>query len=155
MPPVQFNPDQQRAIDTRKNTIVAAGAGSGKTSVLSERFASLLEKDKLPLDSILCLTFTRKAAAEMYTRIHARLMQSDDATITHRMESFDEARILTLDSFCGIIARSGSRHYGIAPSFTTDEKRLLDIVDRGTGAHHAKQTKPLIRRLIAHLGFDR
>ena len=155
MPSIQFNPDQRCAIDTRKNTIVAAGAGSGKTSVLSERFASLLEKDKLPLDSILCLTFTRKAAAEMYARIHKRLLQSNDPAVIKLMENFDEARILTLDSFCSIIARSASRHYGIAPSFTTDEKRLLDIIDRcALSLIMRNRQHPLMRRLVAHLGFD-
>ncbi|NJO56051.1 MAG: UvrD-helicase domain-containing protein [Rhodospirillales bacterium] len=63
-----FHPNQERAIDTASNAVVSAGAGSGKTAVLVERFARLIELRGLPIDSILALTFTRKAAAEMNQR---------------------------------------------------------------------------------------
>jgi hypothetical protein len=53
-----------------RNAVVSAGAGSGKTTVLSYRFLRLVVEGKAHVDEILTLTFTRKAAAEMHERIH-------------------------------------------------------------------------------------
>ncbi|WP_147635227.1 UvrD-helicase domain-containing protein, partial [Treponema pectinovorum] len=58
-------PEQQRAIESIKNTVVAAGAGSGKTTVLSQRFLNLVKKFNYSVDEILTLTFTKKATVEM------------------------------------------------------------------------------------------
>ena len=55
---------QQKAVGARINTVVAAGAGSGKTTVLSQRFLELVRDHEAEVGSILTLTFTRKAAIE-------------------------------------------------------------------------------------------
>lgn len=61
--------DQQQAIETvEKDVIVLAGAGSGKTLVLAERILHLLERGVSPSE-IMCLTFTRKAAGELISRL--------------------------------------------------------------------------------------
>ena len=65
---------KQRAVCCRTdNTIVAAGAGSGKTQVLATRFAWLVMSCKIKASQILTLTFTKKAAGEMYKRIYDTL----------------------------------------------------------------------------------
>jgi superfamily I DNA/RNA helicase len=76
---VNFNDQQRDAIEIRDHAIVAAGAGSGKTSVLVERYAALISDDGCSVESLLCLTFTRKAAGEMYERIYSRLSGIGDS----------------------------------------------------------------------------
>ena len=66
------NEIQRKASDPTASAWVAASAGSGKTKVLSDRVLNLLLTGAKP-ERILCLTFTRTAAAEMYNRIAARL----------------------------------------------------------------------------------
>ena len=63
---------QREAADPLKSVWVAASAGSGKTSVLTDRVLALLLSGTRP-ERILCLTFTRAAAAEMAQRINRRL----------------------------------------------------------------------------------
>ena len=66
--------DKQRSVCCRTdNTIVAAGAGSGKTQVLATRFAWLVMSHNIRAPQILTLTFTKKAAGEMYERIYQTL----------------------------------------------------------------------------------
>lgn len=151
-----FHPNQERAIDIGTNAVVSAGAGSGKTAVLVERFARLVERRGLPIDSILALTFTRKAAAEMNQRIHARLSASADPRVREKMDQFDTARISTLDSFCASIARGACHRYGVPPDFSVDEDRLRRIADETAVEVLMDQREtPTLRRLVATLGFDR
>ena len=66
--------DRQKKVCCRTgNTVVAAGAGSGKTQVLATRFAWLVMSCNVPASKILTLTFTKKAAGEMYDRIYQTL----------------------------------------------------------------------------------
>ena len=68
-----FTPEQWEAIERRGGALfLDAGAGSGKTSVLVERFARGVLEDGLDPAAILTITFTDKAAAEMRERIRAR-----------------------------------------------------------------------------------
>ncbi|MFW6293757.1 MAG: UvrD-helicase domain-containing protein, partial [Spirochaetota bacterium] len=65
---MQFDTDQRAAIAASTNAVVSAGAGSGKTSVLTRRYLRLVTEERMRVGEILALTFTRKAAAEMYER---------------------------------------------------------------------------------------
>ena len=151
-----FDPDQRAAIDVDLNAVVSAGAGSGKTTVLVERYARLVEKRGIGVDAILALTFTRKAAAEMNARIHARLSDSDDPRAAEQLALFDTARISTLDSFCGSIARGAAHHYGIPPDFAVDEVRLGRAADEiSVELLMDRKEDPVLRRLVATMGFDR
>ena len=70
----KFTQQQQKAILTRgSNVIVSAGAGSGKTAVLTERVFRLIVDEHIPLNRLLVLTFTNAAAHEMKVRIKNRL----------------------------------------------------------------------------------
>ena len=65
-------PEQRKAADPAHSVWVAASAGSGKTQVLVDRVIRLLLEGAAP-DAILCLTFTKAAAAEMQNRLFQRL----------------------------------------------------------------------------------
>ncbi|MBR6914658.1 MAG: UvrD-helicase domain-containing protein, partial [Treponema sp.] len=67
--------NQRRAVEERGNVVVSAGAGSGKTKVLSIRFADLVESGDAKVDRILTLTFMNKAAVEMKSRIFRQLSE--------------------------------------------------------------------------------
>ena len=70
---IRLSDEQLSAVNADHAAIVSAGAGAGKTTVLSLRFTRLVMEHKAHADGILTLTFTRKAAAEMYERIYSLL----------------------------------------------------------------------------------
>lgn len=130
-----LNEDQKKAVKVDTNTVVAAGAGSGKTKVLASRYVYLITEKNYQVENILALTFTDKAAAEMNQRIYTELKkyaasgkddeQNTESSIrTQRakaaLDSFFKAQIMTLDSFCNKIALQGCRAFGISPDFTLD-----------------------------------
>ncbi len=119
--------DQKKVCCRTENTIVAAGAGSGKTQVLASRFAWLVMSEGIEVSKILTLTFTNKAAAEMYQRIYRILKKFRDDEKTpepersrakEALKNFTDARIQTLDSYCAGIVRRAAGIYGIRPDFT-------------------------------------
>ena len=104
----KFTENQQQAIDTNGSDIcVAAGAGSGKTGVLVERFVRLVTESKqafcLPpeqrarVDQILVITFTEKATKEMKTRIVAALTRLN---LVEERRQVETAYISTIHGFC-------------------------------------------------------
>ncbi len=148
---MNFNGQQRAAIGTREHSIVAAGAGAGKTSVLVERYLSLLREDACSVDSILCLTFTRKAAAEMYERIYQKLIRSDDAVLQKAAGEFERARITTIDSFCSSIISQHLGDYGLAPAYRiADEQFSRDLKDFTLGFLAKAARTPLLQRLFSH-----
>lgn len=115
---------QLEAVYCDKNCVVSAGAGSGKTTVLSYRFLRLVLEGKADCDQILTLTFTRKAAREMRERIHRQLLAfNEDPYIAMQLAKFPDATIATLDSFCSTILRCDSTSYGIAGDFAIDDEQ--------------------------------
>ena len=64
----QLNEEQKKAVLQMDNAVVAAGAGSGKTFVLAQRYSHLVLEKGFTVDQILTLTFTNKAAEEMRSR---------------------------------------------------------------------------------------
>ena len=120
---------KQKAVCFRTdNTIVAAGAGSGKTQVLATRFAWLVMSMGIPAPKILTLTFTKKAAGEMYERIYGTLNffannpktpEREKQRARTALEDFSETHIQTLDSYCNSIVKQAANRYGIRPDFTS------------------------------------
>ena len=110
----------------KNNTIIAAGAGSGKTQVLASRFAWLVMSCNIKVEQILALTFTKKAASEIYQRIYQILRTFSNSAFTPAEEKgrakialkdFNKARIQTLDSYCSTIVKQAANKYGVRPDF--------------------------------------
>ncbi|MBR5645320.1 MAG: UvrD-helicase domain-containing protein [Treponema sp.] len=115
---------QINAVKSQINTVVSAGAGSGKTTVLSERFNDLIINRGLKVDQILTLTFTKKATVEMSSRIYNVLKNNaKDAA-----DDFYKSSIKTIDSYCNSIAKTGAHLYGITPDFIQDEDLLKEKI---------------------------
>ena len=122
--------NQYAALTAEGNTVIAAGAGSGKTQVLATRFAWLVLTGQAEAEEILTLTFTNKAASEMYQRIYKTLRdfaeheECDKLTLVHKkraqkaLDSFSEVHIQTLDSYCNSVVKQAANRYGIRPDFT-------------------------------------
>ena len=98
--------EQQRAIDANGNLLVSAGAGSGKTAVLTARIVRLIRGGE-SINSVLCVTFTNAAAAEMKKRIEKSLARAaaeangEEAEKLYRAaRGVSAASISTLHSFC-------------------------------------------------------
>ena len=126
--PRQLDASQLKACISEQNTVVAAGAGSGKTQVLATRFAYLVMSKEIPAERILTLTFTNKAASEMYQRIYQTLsffassektLQKEKLLAQKAIDNFSNVHIQTLDSYSASIVRSSASQYGITPEFVT------------------------------------
>ncbi len=153
----RLNSSQQRAVDIDTNGIITAGAGSGKTTVLALRFLRLVKQKRARVDEILTLTFTRKAAAEMYSRIHKHFTanQSDDI-IREELARFDLAQISTLDSFCSQIVRADCARYGIPEDFRLDKPESDRMIEEAAMEFllKYKEDSSMIR-LLGEYGFKR
>jgi ATP-dependent helicase/nuclease subunit A len=159
----QLTAEQHLAINARHNIVVAAGAGSGKTSVLSQRFAHLVlddapcGKDPLRVDEILTLTFTNKATNEMYERIYKTLStekRNEDpvkaARAERALDDFYKAKIKTIDSFCADVARSGAVFFGIPSDFQSDEEAAVELAGEASLSFVLdKRGNKYLRSLIA------
>jgi ATP-dependent helicase/nuclease subunit A len=120
--------DQAAAVRTAGNTVVSAGAGSGKTRVLASRFAWLVMERNIKAENILTLTFTNKAANEMYDRIYRQLLEhQDNGRARDAVNDFYKAAISTMDSFCSSVARMAAKYYGISPDFTIDNEGVREL----------------------------
>jgi ATP-dependent helicase/nuclease subunit A len=123
-----FTDEQLIAIDRRDGDLLLdAGAGSGKTSVLVERFVRSVLEDGIEVGAILTITFTEKAAAEMRERIRTRLreLEADEAA-----RATESAFISTIHGFCARVLRAHALAAGLDPAFVVldapDADRLAD-----------------------------
>ncbi len=148
---------QQEAVNCSLNAVVSAGAGSGKTTVLSQRFLRLITDEHADVSEILTLTFTRKAASEMYERIYNLLLKNlDNKYAAAAVDSFDKASISTLDSFCARIARDCSPLFGIPSSFITDETAVKKLVlDTSLDFILSNSSNQYLSEFIYMNGFER
>lgn len=119
-----FTEEQKHAIYDGGNLLVSAAAGSGKTSVLTERIARLV-LEGCCVNELLVVTFTKAAAGEMKKRIAARLLEvsetlDDDAEVQRLRTAASEtarANISTLHSFCGTVLRRYFHEADLDPAF--------------------------------------
>ena len=124
-----LNPEQQKAVTTeQESTLILAGAGSGKTRVLTTRIAWLLQKKNVSPLQIIAVTFTNKAAKEMLWRISNLLPVN-----------FRGMWVGTFHSLCNKILRQHYNEAGLPLNF-----QILDSNDQIS----------LIKRIMKDNNFD-
>ena len=121
-----YTTSQRQVIESRgRDMLVSASAGTGKTTVMIERIAQLLEKDA-DISEIVVVTFTNLAAAEMKNRLAVKLSaKRGDKRMIDQLERIDSANICTLHSFCGELLRNYFYVADIDPSYTILDSNLI------------------------------
>ena len=164
-------PWTQNQIDAIESTggsvLVSAAAGSGKTSVLSERVIRMITRaiDPVPADKLLIVTFTRDAAAEMKQRINDELnalLESGDygEELVRQKQRFYNSTVSTIDSFCGSLVREYFHFLGVSNDYRiVDESELalirqkaLDNTFASFYAHGDESFKRLVRAFLYKSG---
>ena len=125
-----WSKQQQRAINTYdKNILVAAAAGSGKTSVLVERVISHILNKKCDINEILVVTFTNAAASEMRERIAQAISERLPIKEKERqLILLNAASISTLHSFCQNIIRQNFHQIDLDPKFRLANPQEIDLL---------------------------
>src|SRR5579872_5438463 len=121
-----LNPQQREAVAyTEGPLLILAGAGSGKTRVITHRIAHLVSRHHVPPSATLAVTFTNKAADEMRARV-AGLLEHENLSSAPNVSTFH--------SFCvRLLRRDGDPLAQIRPGFTRrfsiyDDEDQLSIV---------------------------
>jgi ATP-dependent helicase/nuclease subunit A len=127
--PRTLTPEQELAVGRRTEPLLlTAGAGSGKTSVLVERFVRAVREDGIAPGRILAITFTERAAGELRERVRARLLQLGE---TAAARAIDGAFIGTFHGFCARVLRAHAREAGLAEGH--------EILDQGLAGRLRRQ----------------
>src|SRR5437763_15351087 len=115
---MKMTPEHQASVKARGPVSVSAGARTGKTRVLVERFARAVCDEGVDVDSILVITYTEKAAGELRSRIRAELVERGRPDLARAL---DGAWISTIHGFCHRLLRAHPFAAGVDPRF-----RVLD-----------------------------
>lgn len=157
-----ITPYQKEALNYKKHISLTANAGSGKTFVLSKRFVEIALNEDVPLNSIVAITFTDKAASELYKKIageiNDRLDSADEnmqyAKLLRLRRQLVSAKISTIHSFCSELLREFSPEAGLDSNFTLIdqtvaneiiEKEIFDYITGSLTGIKEKEIKSLIR----------
>jgi len=147
-----LNPPQREAVETLEGPLVIlAGAGSGKTRVVTRRIANLIHHRVKPWE-ILAITFTNKAAAEMRHRVEALLTDELGNTMVNPGQMW----LSTFHSFCARLLRREAEALGFTRDFTIYDEEdasgiIKDIVKR-MGLSEDKRYSPRnVRQLISNV----
>src|SRR5436190_23680040 len=129
-----LNPQQREAVaQTEGPLLILAGAGSGKTRVITHRIAHIITTKRVPPSSVLAVTFTNKASNEMRERVNGLL-----ADVSLDSSPF----VSTFHSFCvRLLRRDGDPLARIRPGFTRrftiyddeDQLQIIKAAYRGLG----------------------
>jgi ATP-dependent helicase/nuclease subunit A len=110
----RVNEQQFAAVEATGEVFVSAGAGTGKTAVLVERFTRAVVDRGLDVDSILVITYTRRAAGELRTRIRHALGERERPDLAREL---DGAWISTIHGFCLRLLKAYPFAAGLDPRF--------------------------------------
>lgn len=133
----EWTTQQENAINAKnRNILVSAAAGSGKTAVLVERVIKKITNAENPVDvdTLLIVTFTNAAAAEMKTRISKSLKaiikdNPSDANAKRQLSLLSNAQICTIDSFCINLVRENFFSLGINQDFKNLDESELSLLE--------------------------
>ncbi len=129
----QLTSFQKAALDYNKHISLTANAGSGKTTVLSKRYVEILEKENISIHNIVAITFTERAASELYSKIVIELERKiaeasfkSKRRLEHIRRSLVSAKISTIHSFCIDILKDYAPEAGIDANFSPIDTRTSD-----------------------------
>ncbi len=123
---MKLTKDQKKAVETvDSNVCVSAGAGTGKTSVLVERFLYLVSSRRAQTAEILAITFTEKAAQDMKSKIAKRLK---DEGLEQARRDLENAYIGTIHAFCSRILKEHPIEAGVDPEFRVLQEEEADLL---------------------------
>ena len=123
----RWTEEQQQAIDLEgSNILVSAGAGSGKTAVLSERTLRKV-KSGVNIDQILILTFTKAAAYEMMLRIRDKISK---AGLLEQLNRIDKAYITTFDSFALSVVKKYHDRLNLAKNIAIVDENVISLLKK-------------------------
>ncbi|MCD8203867.1 MAG: UvrD-helicase domain-containing protein [Coprobacillus sp.] len=147
MSDIKFSPSQTEAINGYPNTniLVSAGAGSGKTTVMTERIVKLVSEGT-PIDHFLVLTFTDAAANSMKSKIRDAIASSGDPKIRESINKLDQSHIETFDAFALWLVKK----YSYLDSIKLDKD--ISIIDKGI--MEIKRNEILDETISEYLGSD-
>lgn len=131
-----FSPDQTAAIETRDRTLlVSAAAGSGKTTTLTERIIRSLLDGENPesLQNMLIVTFTNASVDDLVRKIGEALRAAvrahpEDKRLERELYMLPNARIRTIDAFCGEILRANADKVGVPPNYRIAEDAEITLL---------------------------
>jgi ATP-dependent helicase/nuclease subunit A len=149
--------EQQDAVARRREPLLlSAAAGSGKTSVLVERFVRAVLEDGVAPARILAITFTERAAGELRERVRARFLELGEREAARDTEA---AFVGTFHGFCARLLRSHPLMAGLDPEFTIlDEGLAGRLRDRAFSLalrDFVRGERPAPVDLLAAYGVDR
>ena len=154
------------AVDPANNVVLEASAGTGKTTVLVQRYVNLLKAGVEPAN-ILAITFTRKAATEMRERIvrdlraAASLSEFDKARWVALRDRLSEISISTIDAFCLSLLREFPLEADLDPGFDlADETEVPRLLEEALDASmrifaRLAETDEDVALVLAQLGATR
>jgi len=125
----KWTEEQELAInESGKNIIVSAGAGSGKTAVLTERVIRKLKRG-ISIRNLLILTFTNNAAHEMKDRIRRAIKKEavNNEMLKQELDYIDNAYITTFDSFALSIVKKYHYLLGIGNDISIIDSSIIDL----------------------------
>lgn len=157
-----ITPYQKAALNFSRHISLTANAGSGKTFVLSRRFVEIALNDGISLSSIVAITFTDKAASELYKKIAAEINDRLDRTgdnneykkLLKIRRQLVSAKISTIHSFCSELLREFSPEAGLDANFSLIdqtaaneiiEKEIFDYITGNLNGQYENEIKYLIR----------
>ncbi len=146
-----LNEQQYEAVTTSSQYVrIIAGAGSGKTRVLTTRIVYIIKNWGIDARKVLAITFTNKAANEMRSRVNVQL--PEDAGKVH---------LSTIHSFCVMVLRQEIKHLGYPTNFTIldpdDQKSILKEAFKALDIDSKKYNNGTLLEYIANMkyaGFD-
>jgi ATP-dependent helicase/nuclease subunit A len=154
--------EQRRAVGAKGSVVVVAGAGTGKTHMLTERYVYHLSEDNLSPLEVVAVTFTEKAAEELRSRVRERVRERLAAR-EDLLAELEAAQISTIHALCARVCREHPEEAGVPADFgILDElrgrlwtaDRLADAMDDLPQEHYRVVPYPLMQAALDALLSD-
>lgn len=164
-----LNPAQNEAVASfDADILVTAGAGTGKTRVLTQKYLRLLEERRAAVPEIVAITFTKKAALEMRARIQSGLRELLDQARPAEAEYWQQqltwletARITTFHSFCLALIREYPLEAGVGPvdQICGEAEEAIYLQQAGEAAFFALMREPgfpvaTLTKILTDFGWE-